>query len=81
MGGQSFSGGGDVTVRKMGQALSSKEGIETRQKAPLPGDGRADVEKNKEWGQDKRNTQNSRGKWPVCATTHPHAHYMHLHPC
>ena len=27
-------------VRKMGKALSPRESIETRQKAPLPGDGK-----------------------------------------
>lgn len=73
---ESFSGGGDIMVRKMGQAVSTKGSIETRQKAPLPGNGRAEVEENKAWGQDKRK---SRGKRPVCATTHPHAHYLHLH--
>ena len=41
MGGQSHYGeGAKAMVRKMGKALNPRGSIETRQKAPLPGDGK-----------------------------------------
>ena len=37
---QHYGEGGKAMVRKMGKALSPRESIETRQKAPPPGDGK-----------------------------------------